>query len=136
MAGLDAKGTTLNKSDGIGGFDPIGNITSLTPPGLSRDTYDVSDHDSPDSWREFIGGMKDGGEVAADVNYRPSVHDVYLADFEAADAIDYQLAFPDGATWDFKAVLTSFEPDAPFDAQLTASLGWKVSGKPTFTAGP
>ena len=135
MAGTDAFGTSLSRGDGAEPevFTAIANITALTPPGISRETLDVTAHDSPDGYMEFIGGLKDAGEVSFDVRYDPSVHDVLVDDFEAAEPIDYEVAFPDGTVWAFSAILTGFESDAPYDDVLSASLTLKVSGKPVIT---
>jgi len=49
----------------------------------------------------------------------------------------HQLVFPDDpttpTTWAFAAILTGFEPDAPYDDKLSASLTFKVTGKPTLS---
>lgn len=134
MAGLDAFGTSLSRGDGAASetFTPIASITGFSPPGISRSTIDVTAHDSPDAWMEFVGNLKDGGEVGVDVNYDPANHDTLLADFEDATPTNYQVAFPEGSVWEFAAILTGFEPDAPHDGKLAASLSWKVTGKPTF----
>lgn len=137
MAGLDAFGTQIRRGDGGAPetFTAIANCTSITPPGLSRNTYDATTHGSPGGWMEFVGGLKDGGEFSTDVNYDPGDHDALIDDFDDAAPRNYQIVFPDDldTTWSFTAVLTGFEPDAPHDGLLTASLTWKVSGKPTFS---
>lgn len=139
MSGIDAFGTTLSRGDGIEpteAFTPIANVTNITPPSLSRDTSDVTAHDSADGWREFIGLLKDGGEVSIDVNYDPSKHDTLVDDFDDVDTRSYKITFPDATEWAFEAIMTGFEPDAPHDDKLTASVTFKVSGKPTITAAP
>ncbi|MFE2106636.1 phage tail tube protein [Kitasatospora sp. NPDC059463] len=137
MAGIDGFGTKLRRGDGATPqtFTDIAELTSIGAPTLARDTYEVTTHGSPEQWREFIGGLKDGGDVSGDVNYMPSAHDFLVADFDDKEPRDYQIVFPDleQTTWTFKAILNKFEPSAPFDDKLTASLGWKVSGKPTLS---
>lgn len=137
MAGIDGFGTQLKRGDGATPevFTALADVTSITPPGMSREAYDSTTHGSPDKHREFIGGLVDGGEVSADVNYHPAVHDTLVADFADAAPRSYQIVFPDPetTTWDFKAILTGFEGAAPHDGLLTASLTWKVSGKPTIS---
>lgn len=138
MAGVDARGTTLSRGQGDidpgpETFDPIANITSLTPSGITRDILDVTAHDSPNGYREFLGGLKDPGEISFDVNYDPSEHDTLVEDFEVLDPINYEISFPDGTVWAMPATITGFEPDAPFDDKLTASITLKVTGKPTIT---
>ena len=135
MAGINGFGTQLKRGDGADPevFTAIADPTGITPPGLSRETIDVTSHSSPDGWMEFVGSVKDGGEFSADVNYDPSQHDVLAGDFEDAAPRNYQIVFPDPAatTWTFKGLLTGFEPDAPYDDKLSATLRWQVSGKPT-----
>ena len=135
MAGIDAFGTQLLRGDGGTPeiFTAIANVTSISGPSLSRETIDVTAHDSPDGWMEFVGGLKDAGEVSADINYDPSKHDTLVADFDDDEPRNYQLVFPDGTTWSFAAILTGFEPEAPYDDKLAASLTFKVTGKPTLS---
>jgi predicted secreted protein len=137
MSGINAFGTLLKRGDGAGTevFSTIADVTSLTPPGISRETLDVTSHDSVNGWQEFVGGLKDPGEVSADINYQPTEHDTLIADFEDTAPRNYQIVFPDGTIWKFGAILTGFEPDAPYDDKLAATLTWKVTGKPTIIPG-
>lgn len=138
MAGISGFGTKLQRGDGAAPetFAAIANVTNITPPSTSRNDIDVTAHDSADGWMEFVGGLKDAGEVSVDINYEPAVHDVLLDDYDADDLITWRIVFPDTAatTWEFKAFLSGFEPEAPSDDKLAASLTFKVSGKPTFAA--
>ncbi|KKL69977.1 hypothetical protein LCGC14_2109540, partial [marine sediment metagenome] len=45
---------------------------------------------------------------------------------------NFQLIFPDSGTttWSFAALVTGFEPSAPVDGPLTASVSMLISGKP------
>ena len=130
MSGENAFGTQLLRYNGAT-FVAIASITSLSGPGLSRETIDVTAHDSPDAWMEFIGGLKDGGEVSADINRRPGVHDLLIQDFSDDDPRSYRMQWPTGNYWEFDAILTGYEPDSPYDDKLSASLTWKVTGKPS-----
>lgn len=138
MAGLDAFGIALKRSDmqATPVFTAVANVTSLKGPEIKRETYDVTAHDSVSGWREFVGGLKDGGEVSIQVNYDPRIHDTLVADFEDTVPRDYKMTFPGTlGEWAFKAILTGFSQEAPVDDKLSAELTFKVSGKPTITAG-
>ncbi|MCD0450765.1 phage tail tube protein [Actinocorallia sp. API 0066] len=135
MAGIDGFGTKFLRGNGATpteAFVAIAEVTNVTPPGMSRDTYDVTSHDSPNRRREFIGGLVDAGEVSIEINYDPALHDVLVADFDDVDPRNYQIQFPDPAltTWTFAAIMTGFEPEAPHDDKLSASVTFKVSGAP------
>lgn len=135
MSGLDGFGTLLKRGDGGSPevFTTIAGLSSITGPGLERETLDVTAHDSPDGYREFLGGIKDPGEVSVEVNYDPSVHDVFVDDFDDLNPRNYQITWPDTTVWDFAAFITAFEPTAPFDDKLSATATFKVTGKPVIT---
>ena len=137
MAGQDGFGTLLKRGDGADPevFTAIGDPTGISGPGLSRETIDVTSHGSPDQWMEFVGGLKDGGEVSVDINLQPGVHGPLADDFDDTEPRNYQIVFPDPdeTTWNFKAIMTGFEWDAPYDDKLSASLTFKVTGKPTLS---
>lgn len=137
MAGVDAFGTTLSRGGGeltTEIFTPIANLSSVSGPGISRETLDVTAHDSPGRYMEFVGSAIDGGEVSADLNWDPSLPTtaLLLADLEIPTPVNYQIAFPDGKKFSAALLITGFEPSAPYDDKLTASLTFKVTGKPTF----
>lgn len=135
MAGINAFGTRFQKQVDMA-WEDIADITSISGPGLERDTIDVSSHQSPQAWREHIGGMKDAGEVSIDVNYDPADHDELVADLDAEEPMSYRIVFPDEdeTTWTFQAIMTGFEPDAPHDDKLSASLSFKVTGRPSLSS--
>lgn len=138
MAGLDAFGIQLQRGDGGSpeNFVAIANLGDVEGPSVERETHDVTTHGSPDAYREFLGGLKDGGEVSVDINYDPREHDILTDDFDDAAPRNYKLVWP-GTLGDieFAAVMSGFEPSGPVDGKLEASLTFKVSGKPTFNPG-
>ncbi|MFG2670485.1 phage tail tube protein [Streptomyces sp. NPDC048445] len=135
MAGIDGFGTILKRGDGEEPevFTAIANLTNVDDGGRTRTTIDVTAHDSPNQYMEFVGGLIDPGEVTVDINYDPAVHDVLEADLEDTDPRNYQIVFPDTAetTFSFAAVMTGFSKSAPYDDKLSGSLTFKVSGKPS-----
>lgn len=130
MAGERAFGTQLQRFNDST-FEVIASVTGISGPGLKRDTIDVTAHDSPEGWMEFLGSLKDGGEVSCDINRRPAVHDTLVADFDDDDPRTYRIEWPSGAAWTFDAILTAYEPDSPYDDKLSASITFKVTGQPT-----
>lgn len=148
MAGVAAFGTSLSRGDGDPGgtgelFIALANITSLSGPSMSRDTIDVTAHDSPNKYMEFVASLIDGGEVTCDINWDPSAtHSgtntttVLMTDLEDTEPVNYEIAFPDGSKFAAALLITGFEFDADYDDKLAASLTWKVSGLPAFTAAP
>lgn len=140
MTKVHAFGTAI-AWDPAGGssYSTIGQVRTIAAPTLTRETVDVTTHDSANMWREFIKSVKDGGEVTFGIIYDPALgtHDAgtgLLSDFAEDETIaTWQLTFPDtGATvWTFPGIVTGMPVEANFDGELGAEVTIKVSGEPT-----
>lgn len=143
MAGIDAFGTQFLRSD----MDPVApvftvlaNVTDISGPSREREEIEVTAHDSPDKYREYVKGLKDGGEVSLTLNYDPeaATHQTLDDDFEEDDLRDYQILIlpgtPEEHTWDFSALITSLEDEFPHDDKMERSVTLKISGKPVLTS--
>ncbi|MFM9563246.1 MULTISPECIES: phage tail tube protein [Streptomyces] len=140
MAGLDAFGTQFKRdSTGSGSFVTVGNVDDISGPGRSREAIEVTAHDSPDQYREFVKGLKDGGEVTLTINYDPAnaTHSALDADFEEKDLRDYQVVILPGTadeyTWEFHAMITDLSDEFPHDDKMAREVTVKISGKPVLT---
>lgn len=139
---IDSFGTLLKIGDGgaTESFTTIAEVKDITGPGLEQAANEVTSHGSTNGWREFIGGLKDGGEVTFEVNFVPTgaTHDEttgLIAELTGGTVTNYQVVWPDSGstTWQFAALCTAFEPGAPVDGVLMASVTLKISGEPTIT---
>lgn len=132
-------GTLFKSGDGGGpeAFTTLAEVKSITPPSIARDTVDATHMESAEAWREFIVGLKDGGEVGLDLNFIAAGNArTLMAEFDllgSAAIKNRQVVFPDGSIFAFAAALTGFEPEAPSDDGMVASATFKVTGKPTLT---
>lgn len=142
MSGRDGFGTQFKRATTITPgttYVTIANVTNISGPDRKRETIDVTAHDSPEGWMEFIGGLKDGGEVSLDINYDPAeaTHDLD-DDFDDDQARNYQIVIlPDTIdeyTWTLKGVMTNLGDEFPYDDKMARSMTIKVSGKPTLAA--
>lgn len=140
MAGLDAFGTQLKRdSNGAGTFVAVANISDVSGPSRSREAIEVTAHDSPDKYREFVKGLKDGGEVEITINYDPGdvTHQALDDDFEEDDLRDYQVVILPGKddehTWQFSGLITDLGDEFPYDNKMERKCTFKISGKPTLT---
>lgn len=116
-------------------FTTVAEATSITPPGPSRDAIDVTHMESAEKWREFIAGLKDGGEVEIEMNFVPgsASTDLILAQFDTDTVGNKQVVFTTGEVWSFAALCTDFAPEAPVDDKMSATATFKISGKPTLS---
>ncbi|MGW4641806.1 phage tail tube protein [Sphaerisporangium sp. NPDC004334] len=137
MSGVDGYGCQLQRSDMQVSpvFTSIAAVANIGGPEMEREAYDATHHSSPNGWREFVGGLKDGGEVSLELRYDPRLHDVLVGDFDDDEPRDYRLIWPaiTGAQWDFKAIMTGFSPEGPHDDLLTAEITLKVTGQPVIS---
>lgn len=133
--GIAAKGTQFRIGDGgvPEVFTAVARVHNIEAPQLKRDTKETTAHDTPDIYRTHKGTLVDAGDVTIELRYDPSVHDALIDHLEDADPRNYQIVFPvtPAVTWSFTAITTEFSTKAPVDDLLSASVKFKVSGKPT-----
>lgn len=141
MAGKDAFGTQfLRDTTGAGAYAVIANVTDISGPSRQREAIEVTAHDSPNKYREFIKGLKDGGEVEITINYDPGAasHTALDADFEEDDLRNYQVVLLPGEadehTWDFAGLITDLGDEFPTEDKAERTVTFKISGKPVLTA--
>lgn len=132
MSKIAAFGTQFKR-----GATAIAYVQNVSGPGLQADTEDVTTHDSTGAWEEHVATILRSGEVSLDLEYDPAAATHknaaggLIADLVSRTAVAYSLVFPDATTWSFNAFVTGFEPSAPFDGALTASVKLKLTGQPT-----
>lgn len=138
MSGRDAFGTQFQRATGVAPgttYETIANVTSIGGPERTRETIDVTSHDSPDGWMEFIGGLKDGGEISLDVNYDPAeaTHDLD-DDFDDVLPRNYRIVLlpdtDDEHTWQISGILTQLGDEFAYDDKMARTMTIKVTGKP------
>lgn len=117
-------------------FTAVSEVTNISPPKLSRDTVDATHNASPEKWREYIAGLKDGGEMSIEMNFVPGSagNTLILESFNDDEPMNCKIEFPDSpaTVWSFKAFCTGFEPDDPVDDRMSATATFKLTGKPSF----
>lgn len=143
MSGVDGFGTQFQRATTLTPgtvYETIANVTNIKGPGRKRETIDVTAHDSPSQYMEFIGGLKDGGEVSMDINYDPAevTHEDLDADFEDTAPRNYRIILLPGTddeyTWQIKGIMTELSDEFPYDDKMGRTLTIKITGKPTLTA--
>jgi len=141
VSGRDGFGTQFQRATTISPgttYETIANVTSIGGPDRKRETIDVTAHDSPGQWMEFIGGLKDGGEISLDINYDPAelTHDID-DDFDDEAPRNYRVIILPGTedehTWQLKGIMTELSDEFPYDDKMGRTMTIKISGKPTLT---
>ena len=126
-----------------GTFTTVAQVRNIDGPSLALDPLDVSaNDDDPRFYRDFIPGWHDPGEVTVELIWDPA--DATQGDFPEGLLGIYDVAEvhvfrfqtpPFGApqTWVFSGIVTGYEPGAPFDEALTATVTIKLVGAPTLS---
>lgn len=113
----------------------IAELQDITGPGKVRETIDVTTHDSPNGYREFIGGLKDGGEVSFTLMFDPSDtgHQVLedAIDRQGIRGLGARVYWPtdDGDYAEFNCIPTNLSWNAPVNGVLSADFTAKVTGR-------
>jgi predicted secreted protein len=138
------KGAKLHLFDSAATPTPIlvkiSEVLSLTPPSPTRDTIDVTSHDSTGDYREFISSLLDAGEATILINWNPGttqdtlIHRMVTDGALIAFAIDVNKG--PGATNPTKqhrisgsCIPSNYgKADVVIDDKMTATITLKVSG--------
>lgn len=122
---------------GTGAWADMAEINSITGPGSTRDTIDVTSLDSTGGYREFITGFRDAGTVRLDMNFTRSTYETMLTDFESDTAINYEIVLPDAenSTLEFEGLVTEVPLTIPPDDKITAAVTIKITGQVTLNSG-
>lgn len=133
MAGIDGFGTAWAMDNNTATFTDVAELTSIDLLDIEVDPIDVSSHDSTGQWREFVAGMKDGGELSMEVNYDPALHGTLFSAIGVSQG--HRFTLPDGgaATITFDGFVSGMKAQAPYDDKLSATVTLKVSGAVTIT---
>lgn len=131
-------GTLLKVGDAQGGpySTTIAEVKDFNPPGITLNLIDVSNHNNSSGYEEMIASaLKRIPEITFEINfiYNDASHDestglIYLAVNSLKKHWEVVLPATSGSkSWRFAGFVTSFQPSAPVDGALTAS----VTIKPT-----
>lgn len=133
------KGTKFRRwdSSGAGAWVNIAEVNSISGPGMTRDTIDVTSLDSVGGYREFIGGFRDGGTVTLSMNFTRATYEQMKEDFESDDLQNYEILLPDAdaTSLEFEGVVTELPLNIAPDDKITADVTIKVSGQVTLNSG-
>lgn len=129
-------GTKFRRWNGTNWVD-ISEITGITGPNKSRDTFDVTSLDSTGGYREFRAGFRDGGTVSLPMNFTRDTYDLMNTDFESDDLQNYEIFLPDDefTSFEFEGLVTELGIGIPVDDKISADVAIKISGKVVTNSG-
>ncbi len=149
MADSDAHtgfGAILQRGDGQSpeNFVAVMGVKSISGPNISRDTHDTTTQAQASNYREFIGGMVDGGELSFEANFLPRdpsqnfSEGGFLAEFDRNSCNsrgNWRVLLPEcegepEGYIELQAIVTGAGFQFPMDDLMSFSGTMKVSGRP------
>jgi hypothetical protein len=122
-------------------YTTIAQVRDINGPALTGETDDVTNRDSSGGFREYIGTLKDGGDVTFNIVYDPdqTTHSASAAGgvvtlLTSGALNNFRVTFSDStpATATFAGIVTAFAPTLPLAGAMTADVTIKVSGAITW----
>jgi hypothetical protein len=121
----------------------LGGVQDIKFGGLTRDKIETTNVQSPQGYKEYIGGLKDGGEISLTIEFNPSepTHanqtNGLLAIFEENTPHNFRVVWPDASRtiWAFAGIIVKMPPQATMNKAITADVGVQVSGPMTYGTG-
>jgi hypothetical protein len=122
---------TLARFNGTS-YIALAEVVDTTPPNVTRDEIDATHHGSPGGYKEYIPGLREGGEVPVTLNFIPSATDSLLAAFNSNTVDSWRITLSNGVTCTFAGFVKSHSPATPRDDKMTLDAVIKVSGQPVW----
>ena len=113
----------------------IAEINSITGPGMTRDTIDVTSLDSLSGYREFIPGFKNPGTVSLSMNMTQASVSQMIADFDSNDFQNYEIQLHEAGVYlEFEGFVTEMPLTIPPDDKVTMDVTIQITGPVSLTS--
>lgn len=129
IAGIGAK--FYRYSTDSSSYIEVAKISEIGGPNKSRDTIEVTTLGSVDGYKEFISGLRDGGQVTLSLLYTKSGYQNINADFENDLNQAYLIVLPDedNFSFEFEGLVTELGLTVSTGDAIACDTTIKVSGK-------
>lgn len=132
LAGL-GYGTLLQRSG-----TTVLEIIKIGGPTMKADMKECSNMLSPNTYKEFLAGLRDGGSITFEGNYIPkdtgNTQVTLRTDFESGTASTWTIVLPNSmGTWTATAFVQDLSPAYPVDDRITVTGTLKITGKPVLS---
>lgn len=128
-------GSKLSIGDGAGPevFAVVGDLKSINGPNQSRGQVEVTHMDSPDGYVEYIGDLKDGGEVSFTVNFarEDAGQAAVFTAFGSGRVANFRLQFPNPTSgkkrFEFAAYVSNLSNSFPVRGAMEQTITLKIA---------
>jgi len=118
-------------------WTPVGEVKTFDLPAITVDEVDVTNMDSPNAFKEYIFGLKDGGNITITLNYDKSELEALYGLLRIKRG--FQATVPDtdgtgdGSVWTFDGFVTSVSGNVAVADAIELSVSIRVTGNVEFT---
>jgi predicted secreted protein len=115
----------------LGPWTTVAEVVKVQNTGSKADLADVTNFDSPSSFREFLATLVDSGDVAVDCNFIAgnATQQILETDFNNQTLGWYMIVLPNSlGQAQFQAYVSSKDFDFPVEKQATRSIKLKITG--------
>lgn len=135
LAALGAKFYRKNPSTGI--FEQVPQMRSVPIPEIVQAFLEGSNHDSPGGFNEYVPGLRDGGEVEANIVWNPAIamHVQLVTDILAGTNLTWRSRLNNGtlSTWEYTAYIAQFGKALDYQTIVEMPMRLKMTANFTFT---
>lgn len=118
-------------TDGGTTWTPVVEAKSAPVPQVETDYQEATSLDS-NGWKEYLPGLKDGGEIEFSANYTGAGY-AALAALDAT-VVGWKVTFDNGDAFEFDAIPTTTPDNTEVGEVRMMTTALKVSGGVTYTA--
>lgn len=116
------------------GATTVAEVTSISGIDLSADSIDVTTHGSTSRYREFIQGLRDGGEISIEGNYTTASSSLIVTQLNTSATVVAVITLPttpSATAFTATVITTGFGTEAPVDGVIPFTATFKITGVPT-----
>jgi Lambda phage tail tube protein, TTP len=118
-------------------YEAVPQCRVMNTPDITQDYLDGTNHDSPNFFKEYVGGFKDGGDVPVEIVWNPAIamHNTIYNDLLAQTLLTWRVILNNATltTFQFTAYVSKFNVPLGYDQIVTAQMSLKVTASPTLT---
>lgn len=116
------------------GTTTVAEVTSISGPNFTADSLDVTTHGATNRYREFIQGLRDGGEISIEGNYTTASSALIVTQLNTTSTVTAVVTLPttpSATAFTATVIATSFSTEAPVDGVIPFTATFKVTGQPS-----
>jgi len=110
----------------------VGELIDVSIGGVDVNMIDVTSHDS-DGWKEFLGGLKDGGNVELSGNFIEADPGQAEIRDNAGATSTVEVELSEGTTITAAVIIGPYNLGTPLDDKIGFTATLKVTGPLTYT---